>query len=97
MTFAEALPLIAPNGIFIAGVLAVADMGPMLWPFARKGRRIIGEEAKDTAENTRELAALLASGAIKPVIDSRYPFAQIQEAHARVDTKRKRGSVVVVL
>lgn len=97
MIFAEALPLVAPGGTFIAAVLAPADMWPMLWPPARKGRRIIGKEAKDNAENMRELAGLLASGAIKPVIDSTYSFAQIRDAHARVDSKRKRGTVVVTI
>lgn len=97
LTFTEALPLIAPNGAFVAIVMSPADVGPMLWPPARKGRRLIGGEAEDTAENMRAVAALVTSGAIRPVIDSIYPLTQIRDAHARVDTKRKRGAVVVTL
>jgi NADPH:quinone reductase-like Zn-dependent oxidoreductase len=97
MNFAEAMPLVAPNGTFIAGVLAPADMWPMLWPPARHGRRIIGEEAKDSGDNIRELARLLTNGAIRPVIDSTFEFARIREAHARVDSKRKRGAVIVTV
>jgi NADPH:quinone reductase-like Zn-dependent oxidoreductase len=41
------------------------------------------------------LLDLLASGAIGAVIDSTYPFEKIAEAHRRVDTGRKVGSVVV--
>jgi len=95
MNFREALPLIAPGGTFIAAVLAPADIWPMLFSPARKGRRIIGEEAKDSAANLRELGDLAASGAIRPVIDSRYALADIRAAHARVDSKRKRGVVIV--
>ena len=37
----------------------------------------------------------LAAGVIRPVIDSSYDFEDIAEAHRRVDTGRKAGSVVV--
>jgi NADPH:quinone reductase-like Zn-dependent oxidoreductase len=48
----------------------------------------------------RSLAALRAlaeSGAFKPVIDRTYPFAHIVDAHAYVDTGRKKGNVVIAL
>ncbi|MBL8983512.1 MAG: zinc-binding dehydrogenase, partial [Gemmatimonadetes bacterium] len=41
--------------------------------------------------------ALAADGAFTPVIDQVYPFTQIVEAHRRVETGRKRGSVVVTM
>jgi NADPH:quinone reductase-like Zn-dependent oxidoreductase len=37
------------------------------------------------------------SGAFKPVIDRTYPFARIVDAHAYVDTGRKKGNVVITL
>ena len=40
---------------------------------------------------------LAAKGIIRPVIDSRYPLEQIAEAHRRVDTGHKVGSVVVTV
>jgi NADPH:quinone reductase-like Zn-dependent oxidoreductase len=43
----------------------------------------------------QELAELAKAGALRPVIDRRYEFAQMAEAHAYVETRRKRGSVVV--
>jgi NADPH:quinone reductase-like Zn-dependent oxidoreductase len=97
MTFSEALPLLKPHGTFIAGVLSPADMFPMLWPPARQGRRIIGEEAKDTLESLAYLTDLLGTGLLKPVIDSTFTLDTIRDAHARVDSKRKRGAVVVTV
>ena len=44
-----------------------------------------------------EIMGLLASGVLKPVIDSRYPFDKIVEAHRRVDGGHKAGSVVVTV
>ena len=40
---------------------------------------------------------LVAADAIAPVIDRTYPLEQIRDAHAYVDTKRKRGAVVVTV
>ena len=49
------------------------------------------------AEDLRFLAGLAAAGDFKPVIDRRYPFEQIADAHRYVDTGRKRGNVVITL
>ncbi|HKO89805.1 MAG TPA: zinc-binding dehydrogenase, partial [Polyangiaceae bacterium] len=38
---------------------------------------------------------LVARGALRPVVDRRYPLAQITAAHAYVETRRKRGNVVI--
>jgi NADPH:quinone reductase-like Zn-dependent oxidoreductase len=43
----------------------------------------------------RQLAELAESGALRPVIGRRYDFAHMAEAHAYVETGRKRGSVLV--
>jgi NADPH:quinone reductase-like Zn-dependent oxidoreductase len=48
-----------------------------------------------TAESYAEIMGWLAMGVLKPVIDSRYRFDQIVEAHRRVDTGHKVGSVIV--
>jgi NADPH:quinone reductase-like Zn-dependent oxidoreductase len=61
------------------------------------GTRIIAGPATVRPEDVRLLAELARAGAFKPVIDRRYPFEQIAEAHRYVDTGRKRGNVVVTL
>jgi NADPH:quinone reductase-like Zn-dependent oxidoreductase len=49
------------------------------------------------AEDLRFLASLADSGQFKSVIDRRYSFERIAEAHRYVDTGRKRGNVVITL
>lgn len=97
LTFASAAHLIAPRGTYIAGVMSPADIWPMLWPPARHGRTIIGGEAADTAANMETLAKLAVSGAIRPVIGRTFPFEQIREAYAYVDSRRKRGAAVLTI
>ena len=43
----------------------------------------------------REIAALLDSGIIRPVVDRIFPFESTKEAMAYVETGRAKGKVVV--
>ncbi|GIP38174.1 NADPH:quinone reductase [Paenibacillus sp. J31TS4] len=51
--------------------------------------------AKVTRDHLMFLKELMEVGAIRPVIDRRYPLEQIPDAHRYVEQGRKRGSVVI--
>jgi len=46
-------------------------------------------------EDLRFLASLAEAGHYRPVIDRRYTFAEMVEAHRHVDAGHKRGNVVI--
>jgi NADPH:quinone reductase-like Zn-dependent oxidoreductase len=75
----------------LAGQLAAPLQGRM------SGHRVFAPVNAGCVEDMRTLAELSRTGAYRPVIDSRYPFERIAGAHARVDSHRKRGSVVVTI
>jgi NADPH:quinone reductase-like Zn-dependent oxidoreductase len=75
----------------------LADILMIPWVSIAGSKKIVGGTAAGRKEDLRYLADLAASGEFRPVIDRRYPFAQMVEAHRYVDTGRKRGSVVVTL
>ena len=54
-----------------------------------------GWNPKLTRERLVEVRDLAASGALKPVIDRCYPLAELVEAHRYVETRRKKGNVVI--
>jgi len=64
-------------------------------------RQVVGANAKDTdlftAPVFRFLIELAAAGELRPVIDRTYVLERIGDAHAYVDTGRKRGAVVVTV
>ena len=54
-----------------------------------------GWNPRMTRERLAELRDLAASGALRAVIDRCYPLAELAEAHRYVETRRKRGNVVI--
>jgi NADPH:quinone reductase-like Zn-dependent oxidoreductase len=68
-----------------------------LWPTiaASWQKAVVGGTARISADHLETLMVLAAQGALKPVIDSVLPFAQIVDAHRRVDSGHKAGSVVL--
>jgi NADPH:quinone reductase-like Zn-dependent oxidoreductase len=73
------------------------DMLLIPWVAMTSNKKVIAGPAAGRAEDLRLLAELAQAGAFKPVIDRRYPFGQIAEAHRYVDTGRKRGNVVLTM
>ncbi len=88
---------LAPNGRLL---LAAADLPQMLGaaisPIISKHKVLVGG-APERLEDLRLLRDLAEAGTFKPLIDHSFPLEQIAAAHARVDSGRKRGSVVIAM
>ena len=88
---------LADGGRLLVVLGGLPDMLRIPWVRMTRGIKVIAGPAAERLEDLRLLATLAESGAYRPVIDRRYPFEQIVEAHRYVDSGRKRGSVVVTL
>ena len=73
------------------------DLMSIPWVALTSNRRVIGNPVKTDAADLEFLAGLAARGELTPVIDRRYRFEEIVEAHRYVDTGRKKGNVVITL
>jgi NADPH:quinone reductase-like Zn-dependent oxidoreductase len=81
-----------PGGRFL---MVVGDLWQML--AASRQKAVISSQngSAISADSYHTLMSLAERGVLKPVIDSILPFAQVVEAHRRVDGGHKTGSVVL--
>ena len=83
------------TGRHLMVISTLAEMIQARFVSRRHGKRSLGGAASESSEDLAQLMTWLASGELTPIIDSRFTLDQIQAAHARVDTGRKVGSVIL--
>jgi NADPH:quinone reductase-like Zn-dependent oxidoreductase len=81
-------------------VLASGSLPQILgsaWASMTTQHKLIAGPAKERAEHLGFLRELAEAGQLKPLIDRTFSLERIVEAHAYVDTGRKRGSVIITV
>jgi NADPH:quinone reductase-like Zn-dependent oxidoreductase len=94
--YSRAKRSLKPDGRFL---MVIGDLGQMIRGGFQKD--VVSARAKDSdlvnAEAFGRLLELAEAGVLRPVIDATFPLERIAEAHALVDSGRKRGSAVVTV
>lgn len=87
--------LAKPGGRFVgASVMPSAYPAVMLHNLLGRPKILTGV-VKETKEDVEFLLKLFQEKRLEAVIDSVYPLEEISKAHARVDSGRKRGNVLI--
>jgi NADPH:quinone reductase-like Zn-dependent oxidoreductase len=98
LPFTDSLKLVKPQGTIIAGSEMPGQMLQRM--FSGKGGKqatVIGGTAGESAADMQYLAELWQHKNIRAVIDNTLPLARIHEAHARAESGRKVGTVVITI
>jgi NADPH:quinone reductase-like Zn-dependent oxidoreductase len=93
--YARTARVLRPGGRLLRVVCSLGGLFAALWQGRSRGHRVIAGVSPGRVEDLRVALDLARAGALRPVIDATFPLAQVAEAHARVDSGRKRGSVML--
>jgi len=94
-TFEQCLRLLVPGGRLVTfGVTTGANTPLDIRLVYRRQLNILGTTMGSLKE-FRGLLAVIAEGAIKPVIDSTFPLASVAEAHRRMERGEQFGKIVL--
>ncbi len=96
-TFGACRRALNPHGVYLLLVFGAKQMAQMLWTKLRGGPRVCCAVTEEKADDLAYLRDLLATGALRPVIDRTYPLAQAVAAHRYVEQGHKAGGLVLTL
>lgn len=86
--------LLTPRGSYASSDLGRGGQNVWLALVSRRVHFPLPKGGRAVAEQIRDL---MASGAFRPLVDRTYPFEELGDAYAYVDTGRKVGNVVVTI
>jgi NADPH:quinone reductase-like Zn-dependent oxidoreductase len=94
--YPQSAHMLAPGGRFVPLNYGLADMGQVRQA-RRNGHEIVLKVNGDSKEGLARLVEMVAEGRLRPVIDRVYPFAAIRAAYEHVESRSRKGAVVLDL
>ncbi len=96
-TYPRVRDALAPQGRLLLVLATLPEMLRAPWVTATSKRRVVAGPAAERVDDLRTMVEMAVDGRFTPLIDSRFTLDQIAAAHARVDSGRKRGNVVITV
>ncbi len=95
LDFSTAKGLLRPAGLFLPLNFGLKDIGPALLPARGNRPRMKLHVNTDTQDHLKTLCEMVEAGALRPVVDQVYPLRAIAAAYAHVESRHRRGAVVL--
>ncbi len=102
-SYGKAKRALLPDGLYLTTVPSLGIGLTMLGQIGRRGGKrgkLLTTGLRPTAIKAKDMAflvELIGKGALRPIVDSVFDLEDMADAHRRVDTGHKVGSVVVAL
>ena len=95
--YARVRPVLAARGRLLLVLAPLPEMLRGPWVNITSQHRVVAGPTAERVDDLQTLVDMAVDGRFAPLIDSHFAFDQIAAAHARVDTGRKRGSVLITV
>jgi NADPH:quinone reductase-like Zn-dependent oxidoreductase len=89
--------LLTENGFLLMANPGFLQIVRAKWAARRSKKRVVFGAPSGTSEDLAHLRGLVEAGRLHPVIDRRFLFEQMIEAHGYAETGQKLGNIVVVV
>ncbi len=93
--YPQMLRALKRKGLFLPLNFGGRELWHILLARLIRGPRLALHVNADKAEDLQVLLDLVAAGKLRPVIDRRFALDDIRAAHAHVETRHRRGAVIV--
>jgi NADPH:quinone reductase-like Zn-dependent oxidoreductase len=94
-SFADCMKVLKAGGAYLNCTPMLPSMQLMRAKLSGAHKIVTGEAPPETSEALDLIRELLEAGKIRVVVDRKYKFDEIIEAHRYVDRGRKKGNVVI--
>ena len=89
------LNLLDAGGRYLMANPRLTDMLRSPWVNRFTDKKVIFAFARESEEELLALKEMIEAGQIRPVVDKTYNMGQVVEAHHRVETEQRLGSIVI--
>jgi NADPH2:quinone reductase len=96
-SFRKCRKVLTARGQYLVTVVTLTSLFLRVWTAWFGQKKVVTGMSLDKTEGLFFLGKLLEAGSLKTVVDRSFSLEQIREAHAYVETGRKRGNVVVTV
>ena len=86
---------LTPQGQFIPLNFGIREVWQAIWSALRGRKRVRIGVSGDSREDLEQLADWMASGRLRAIVDTVYPLDAAAEAHRAVETRHRKGTVVL--
>lgn len=94
-TFAKCIHSLKETGYYLMANTSPGRMLKGLWVELTTGKKVKFDLASETEADLNFLVNLIATNAVRPVIDRTYPLEQTMDAHRYVEQGLKKGNVII--